>query len=426
MPQLQVVDLNPLPRTETTPLEKTLSSFANRVNENRKEQRETDALTQIYDEFKQDGDNLTNTLKAIQTRPGISPTTRVNTVNQLLKFQEHNTNLQKTAAANIEKAEKAANQAVIAKDLAEKKGLNAEQAAAYAANPALLEKVYPKEGKGNQADRQVEPEQLDRMEKVESMPEFQNATPSQKHRLYTRGGVSNANADAALKPVIEEEKAKPGAKFAEIREKAVADYVNSALDKREEAESIKFSLDIAKKAVQGDVTGPGILGALKNSPYSQIIIGLSPDESTLQAANKKLLEGTKGIFGSKPTEREIFLLLNTMLPSIGKTKEANLAGIEFIEKITDMELLHSELVNQISEGGTKYVPDLENQVNARMKPLADQLRNQLQEATQKFGDGTKPVNSKIKVTAPDGSKWEMTQEQINAAKAKGVNFEPIK
>ncbi len=224
MPQLQVVDLNPSPRTETTPLEKTLSSFSNRLNENRKEQRESDALSQIYDEYRQDGDNLTNTLKAIQTRPGLSPTTRVNTVNQLLKFQEHNSNLQKTAAKNLEtktkaeeaaakvatekaeKDEKAANKAIIARDLAEKKNLTPEQAAAYTENPTLLEKVYPKEGKENQADRPMAPDQLRRVQHVENSPGYAEASTAEKRKRLRDAGVSVPNIDSVTLPDIEKDK----------------------------------------------------------------------------------------------------------------------------------------------------------------------------------------------------------------------------
>ena len=148
------------------------------------------------------------------------------------------------------------------------------------------------------------------------------------------------------------------------------------------------------------------------------------------AANKKILGGTKGIFGSKPTEREIFLLLNSMLPSMGKTKEANLAGLDILDKTNDLTILHADLIDQITEGGTKYITDLEAQVNKRMKPIIGQFREQLVQANNQFnspnqGNKSATNNQKIKVEAPDGSKWEMTQEQIDAAKGKNVIFKPI-
>ncbi len=208
--------------------------------------------------------------------------------------------------------------------------------------------------------------------------------------------------------------------------------MNESIDAVEEAELQKFAISQAKEAVKsGNVTGPGWKAAAKNNPYTQLFIGLTPDESKLQTANKQLLQGTKGVFGPKPTEREIFLLLNQMLPSIGKTEEANLAGLDFVEKVNDMKLLHGQIVQELTNGGTKYVPDLERQVNERMKPLQQALIGELQEAVEKYASPkseegeTKKSDSPIKVKAPDGSFWNMTQTQIDDAKKKGVIFEPI-
>lgn len=221
-----------------------------------------------------------------------------------------------------------------------------------------------------------------------------------------------------------------GDEYGKLREKNIGEYVNKALSQGEEAEDLKFTLGEARKAVQGDVAGPGLTALAKNNPYTQLLTGLTPDESTLQAANKKLLEGSKGIFGSKPTEREIFLLLNSMLPSIGKSVEANLAGLNFIERINDMKLMHAEIVSELTEGGTKYVPDIERKVNAEMRPYAESLKKDMAEAKEAFDAlepaKTKGKNGKIQVTAPDGSTGYMTQEQIDKAKADNVIFTPVK
>lgn len=229
----------------------------------------------------------------------------------------------------------------------------------------------------------------------------------------------------------QDEAPKPGKEFANIREKSIADYVNNSISEGEKAESLKHSIASTRKAVRGDVAGPGFQAVLKNNPYAQLLYGLTPDEALLQASNKGLLEGTKGIFGSKPTEREIFLLLNSMLPSIGKTVEANEAGLDFVERVNDMKILHAEIVEELTEGGTKYVPDLEKRVNARLRPEAEKLRNDLIEADKIYNKNeksTSQVNNpgkNLKVRAPDGSLWEMTQQQIEAAKAKDVIFEPV-
>lgn len=229
----------------------------------------------------------------------------------------------------------------------------------------------------------------------------------------------------------ETKRKKPGDEFASIREKSIADYVNTAITSGEEADNLRFSLDEARKALQGDVSGPGFTALAKNNPYMQILVGLTPDESLLLSANKKLLEGTKSIFGSKPTEREIFLLLNSMLPSIGKTKEANLAGLNFIERVNDMKLMHSDFVSELTQGGTKFIPDLERQVNAKMRPYAETLKKDLSIAVEALNDSegqkkaSKGKAGQIKVKSPDGKVGFMTQENIDKAKANNVIFTPV-
>ena len=259
---------------------------------------------------------------------------------------------------------------------------------------------------------------------------FQYKDLSDEQLVQLRGLPAFKNqADSELKRRQEEKKAKqPGDEFANIREKSVADYVNNSIAAGEDAENLRFSIDEARKALQGDITGPGFTALAKNNPYTQLLVGLTPDESLLQAANKKLLEGSKGIFGSKPTEREIFLLLNSMLPSIGKTKEANLAGLNFIERVNDLKLMHADLVSELTQGGTKYVADLERQVNAKMRPAAESLKKDLAvavEALEEEGKETKGKSGKIKVKAPDGKVGFMSQEQIDKAKANNVIFTPV-
>lgn len=101
MPQLQVVDLSPTPRTKPTNLETTLSGFSSRFRENQVEQQETDALSDIYRQYKEEGQQLDDAIMAIQTRPGLSPTTRVNSVNQLLNLKKTNAALQAQEAKSV-------------------------------------------------------------------------------------------------------------------------------------------------------------------------------------------------------------------------------------------------------------------------------------------------------------------------------------
>jgi len=103
MPSAQVINLNAPKDTEPTPLEMTLSSFSKRQRENQINEKDTDALKDIYGKYQRDGRNLEDALIAIQTRPDISPTRRVEAVNQLMQFQKHNQELQKQASKQLNK-----------------------------------------------------------------------------------------------------------------------------------------------------------------------------------------------------------------------------------------------------------------------------------------------------------------------------------
>lgn len=94
MPQLQVIDTTPTPRAPTT-LENILSSAAQEYNKVATARRESDALGAIYKRYQEEGQGIEKTIMDIQRDPQLSPTTRVNTANQLLQLHKTNAALQK-------------------------------------------------------------------------------------------------------------------------------------------------------------------------------------------------------------------------------------------------------------------------------------------------------------------------------------------
>lgn len=198
------------------------------------------------------------------------------------------------------------------------------------------------------------------------------------------------------------EKEDEGKEFKKLREKSVAETTTKFIEAGNEAEDLEFTLDTAEQAIKGEVAEPGLMAALKNNPYSAIFIGLTPDEATLQASNKKLLEGTKGLFGPRPTEREIFLLLNQMLPSIGKTRESNLAGLSFIRRLNDIKILRGQVTSELTDGGSRFVPNLEQQVNEQLKPVITQYREDLNNAVSEQNQNkSKEKTKKTKISPSD-------------------------
>ncbi len=203
-----MIDFNPSPRTEQTPLEKTIAGFTSRARENQLEQTESDALRDIYSQYQKDGQNLEKTIMEIQTRPGISPTTRVNTINQLIGFQKHNQELQKQAAAQQREQAAIRSKESSVRGLEKDRSLEEGALSAFNDNPALAERISrpAKEEKVNQADRPRDPEQQRLIDEVTETEQYKNASPGQREKLLGRKGVSNSNIESTIKSELEDEK----------------------------------------------------------------------------------------------------------------------------------------------------------------------------------------------------------------------------
>lgn len=103
MPQLQVIDLNPKPANprQETAADKFFSSFSDSIEANRQDRDTMKALTDEYKKLDQDGNNIASVLKDIDTNPNYSPTTRVNSRMQLMKFAEINNHYKNEQAKRI-------------------------------------------------------------------------------------------------------------------------------------------------------------------------------------------------------------------------------------------------------------------------------------------------------------------------------------
>jgi len=370
MPSLQVVDLSP---SEPNQAQQNLEKFFSKLGSQYKEEKSNTKMDELIAEYDQTKDKALalDKLQLAIHHKDVAPSKRLemqNTINNMTKVN-------------------AANQMQVAKKIKQDK---------------------------------LEEEKKEKSERAESetkiILEDSGYTPEEIEKLKT---ISPQSAR------VLSQKKKEGEEYSKLREKSISEYVNTALEEEESAESQKFAISEARKAVKGDVTGPGFTAMLKNNPHTQLYMGLTTDESKLQAANKKMLEGAKGLFGPRPTEREIFLLLNEMLPSIGKTREANEAGLDFIEKVNDMKLVRAQIVSKETNGGSKYVPNIEQKVNEQMRPLRDALLSELQEAKEKFSspEKKKEEGKKVKGKAPDGKYYNFPASEIESAKKDGVIFE---
>jgi hypothetical protein len=118
----------------------------------------------------------------------------------------------------------------------------------------------------------------------------------------------------------------------------------------------------------------------------------SKESSNFQAALPQLLGGFESIFKRGLTDRDLKLVLDK-LPSIGKTKEANLASVQFLRKILDLNDKKYAIAQEIkkeNKGFRKidYVDEIERRYEERYGNEINRL----------FADST----DSVLMTAPDG------------------------
>lgn len=380
MPSAQVIDLNPLPRTEETILEKTVGGFAKRHRENQIDQQETDALKDIYGQYQQDGQNLERAIQAVQTRPGLSPTTRVNTVKQLMDFQKYNGELQKKAK------EEASNKAKVA-DLERRRNLPPGSLAPYEDDPKMAEQITrpPKEGKKTQASQPIDEDQLRRIQHVESNPEFESASLPKKGKMLRDSGVSKENADSVLKPYAEEAKIddQRGKVLREGQAKADLAFVEEQTAKAPELAARQHVQEQAAILNEQGVTG---------DPWDQAMqkLGLLQYTSdgyrvfTSLAKDAVKNQNIKSVIGSQISQMEFgFFRDATINPNF--SKEANRQILKKEGLALRYEKLYADITKKKIQENNGQIPErIQAQVNEEFAKQAEKISKEVREAAIDF------------------------------------------
>lgn len=387
MPAIQTVNLNAPQRTEPTGLEKTLGAFANAAVNNQTQKIESDALSDIYKQYQNDGRNLEKTLFEIQSRPGISPTTRVNTVNQLLKFQEVNQHLKKQELDRVNAENKRLADREAINQMADTYGVPREEAAKFN-NPSLFQRTYkPQAGKGPLGGLGGTPPTKEESENIARVVrENPDATAEELELAFNEAGI----IPGRVKDVLESRRRK------EERE-AQERTANKKIERQEQIkfheETQKFdeelqknvrvaknqlqTIEHIKKAVDSGNAGPG--------SWSNIFKGfgevgdkvskalLNEDTAAIEASIPALLEGWKEVFGVRLSDADL-KVLQDKLPSASKSKEANYAVLKVLKKYAKINLLRGEIASDIKSRNNNlrplgYVDQIEKRFDELTKPV---------------------------------------------------------
>lgn len=384
MPSAQVIDLSPLPRTEQTHLEKTLSAFAEQHHRNRKEQEESDVLSSIYKQYQDDGRNLERTIMEIQSRPGLSPTARVNSINQLLGFQKHNADLQKQAREQMEKAEKKKSNQAILTDLEQRRGLTPGSLEPYVDNPAMAAAVT-KEAKPTQASQPIAKDQLQRIQHVESQAEWEKATNPQRAKLLRDAGVSKENIDSVLKPLEKESENEliRGAAIAKKQAEADFAFANEQAEKIPQIQKQLTLLDDAEKLNGEGVTGNNWDLAMQKAGLLQYT---SDGHRLFASYAKEAVKNAniRGIVGSQISQMEFGFFRDATI-SERFSQEANEKIIEKERLALRYEKLYADITENVIQENKGQIPErIQAKVNEEFAKQSKKITRELKQVANDY------------------------------------------
>lgn len=382
MPNVGVIDLNPRPAPETT-LEKTIAGFTKGYSEAKKDREERDALKSIYKQYQDDAINIDNAIMEVNTRKGISPSTRVRTAEQLMEFKKYNKEI--TDKAKIEADAAADIQAI--EDVRKLprgslKGFKNPQLAASVSKPEKL----------TQSEKSMEPSQLAIIEKVRSDPNFQKADPYQKYQMLTSAGVSSPNAknesEIAAKNISPYE-----TESDKIDAKRTGDYINSVAEKGKSADIKLRGINEGMELLKQGATGFKIGNYLAD--YFDVPALRDPKSSAFNAAMKSQYTGIGDIVKGKVSNFEFQTFQGMIADAENNPKAAELllvsAKMEAMINQKEREIVDAKRMDYYNKG-EKMPPNFDIQVRKELQPYADLIMHQTNEEMRNIISPTQKGN----------------------------------
>lgn len=411
MPSAQVIDVNPNPRTELTPLEKTLGAFSARNRQNQVETEENDALSQIYSKYKQEGRVIEDALFDIQTRPGISPTKRVQAVGDLLKMQQYNSQLQKQEQKNADIIAK--QNMAQEKDRLDKKEKEAERERAREAlksakatdEQMALYEVSPVGGQ-----TKIVEDIIDKSNR-EKGPAFL--------------GEDVEDYDKGLTP-------KERVKRQDARFSLQTPLVNKNSDSLTALENEQLSLNLLDELNNTENVGSGFSRININPKTGDLFLpaAASPEEQLFVKTINDFTVKAKDSFGARVTNFELDRFMQR-LPSLANSVEGRKLILRQMKIINNINQLEKKAVqgvfDQYGVRNIDYV-DAENKARSQIKDQKEMLRKEYLNLEQlaKKEDAEMVRNAKSKViegyTAlrkPDGTIKQFPTKNVPNLKEKG-------
>ncbi len=411
MPSLQVVDLSPTARKPTT-LEQTVAGFSQRHRENQMQQQESDALSDIYKQYQGDGENLQAKLEAVQKDPRLSPTTRVNTIDQILKFQKHNNDLQKSVQKQqiTERKEKEANLKV-----------EAEKAEKASKEKDTIETLK----KAGASDAQIE---LFKVSPVGGQTKLVEDIIENASRNKSPAGLTSPDIEDYDQGLIPSERVKRQ----DQRYSVQTPLVNKNNDSLSALETEALSLNLLDELTDSGQVGAGLKSININPKTGDLFLpaAASPEEQLFVKTVNDFTVKAKDSFGARVTNFELDRFMQR-LPTLANSTEGRKLILRQMTVVNQINQLEKKAIQKVfDQYGVRNIDyaDAENKARSSISGEKEVLRKEYlnleQIAKKEDTELVKSIKEKVQpgytaMRKPDGTIKQFPNKNIEQLEEKG-------
>lgn len=195
----------------------------------------------------------------------------------------------------------------------------------------------------------------------------------------------------------------------DIRKKQIEDsekYLKEIREKYQRAQTLKPVFSELRDTVKAGGTDAlswgnladlgGKMGGFLGNTMGAVGKSLESGETgKFRTLSKKLLDEMKEIFGGQIRVKELEVFLS-MLPEIGKSKEANLAAIDVLESLSEASTMFYDTAQEIIQTNDGKIPrDLADKVQKKIKPVLSDLASNINKSTRNFEKQKKPLTKDV-------------------------------
>lgn len=293
----------------------------------------------------------------------------------------------------------------------EERGLEPGSLESFASNPALGERTTRPKTK-TQAAQPIDPDQLEKIEKVRNSPDFNEMSEVEQYRALTRAGVSKENAEAESK-LRGQELTRHQQEF-DKNYKVQQPFIDETTSAYKGFETeMKPRLLQMQELPDEDIIGPT---ASKFLEHFGIPLGALDDPSSelFQKLSQDLLKGLPETYGSRILKVEVDNFLKT-IPTLSNSPEGRRMIASNMLKLGEMkEIYYNEMRRQQQEYLEKgtFPKDFQQRVFDQVKPQIDKFNDEFVKLSsiKHVPKGTIPFfgpNGNIAFVPKDQAQWAL-------------------